>query len=54
MTEIHPGGIFEAEIADAELPLKYKLKVDYGSGGKFTIVGPVRASCRRSASWTCT
>jgi 1,4-alpha-glucan branching enzyme len=40
MTEIHPGGIFEAEIEDAELPLKYKLKVDYGSAGKFTIQDP--------------
>ena len=40
MTEIHPGGIFEAVIEDAELPLKYKLKVDYGSAGKFTIQDP--------------
>ena len=40
MTEIHPGGIFEAEIPDAELPLKYKLKVDYGSAGKFTVSDP--------------
>ena len=40
MTEIHPGGIFEAELEDAELPLKYKLKVDYGSAGKFTILDP--------------
>jgi 1,4-alpha-glucan branching enzyme len=40
MTEIHPGGVFEAEIPDAELPLKYKLKIDYGSGGKFTVSDP--------------
>src|ERR1700759_2254355 len=40
MTEIHPGGIFEAEIPDAELPLKYKLKIDYGSSGKFTVQDP--------------
>ncbi|HEY1633953.1 MAG TPA: 1,4-alpha-glucan branching enzyme, partial [Acidimicrobiales bacterium] len=40
MTEIHPGGIFEAEIDGAELPLRYKLKVDYGSGGKFSIQDP--------------
>jgi 1,4-alpha-glucan branching enzyme len=40
MTEIHPGGLFEAEIPDAELPLKYKLKIDYGSGGKFTVADP--------------
>ena len=40
LTEIHPGGIFEGEIEGAELPLKYKLKVDYGDGGKFTISDP--------------
>src|ERR1700744_5705807 len=40
MTEIHPGALFEAEIEGAELPLKYKLKVDYGSAGKFTIQDP--------------
>jgi 1,4-alpha-glucan branching enzyme len=40
MTEIHPGGIFEAEIEGAALPLRYKLKVDYGSGGKFTLSDP--------------
>src|ERR1700759_2770339 len=40
MTEIHPGGIFEAEIEGAELPLRYKLKVDYGSGGKVPIQDP--------------
>jgi 1,4-alpha-glucan branching enzyme len=40
MTEIHPGGLFEAEIEGAKLPLKYKLKVDYGSGGTFTLQDP--------------
>ena len=40
MTEIHPGGVFEAELDGAELPLKYKLKVDYGPGGKFTLEDP--------------
>ncbi len=42
MTEIHPGGLFEAEIEGAELPLKYKLKVDYGSGRQVHHRGPVR------------
>ena len=40
LTEIHPGGIFEGELEDAELPLRYKLKVDYGAAGKFTIDDP--------------
>jgi 1,4-alpha-glucan branching enzyme len=40
MTQIHPAGIFEGEIAGAELPLRYKLKVDYGEGGKFTLHDP--------------
>jgi 1,4-alpha-glucan branching enzyme len=40
MTEIHPGGLFQAEIPDAALPFPYKLKVDYGSGGKFTLSDP--------------
>src|ERR1700761_1170878 len=37
---IHPAGIFEAELPDAKLPLRYKLKVDYGPGGKFTLDDP--------------
>jgi 1,4-alpha-glucan branching enzyme len=37
---IHPAGIFEGEIPGAKLPLRYKLKVDYGPGGKFTIDDP--------------
>jgi 1,4-alpha-glucan branching enzyme len=40
LTQIHPGGIFEGEIAGAKLPLRYKLKVDYGPGGKFTLEDP--------------
>ena len=40
MTEIHPGGIFEAEIEGAELPLTYKLKVDYGSAASSRIQDP--------------
>jgi len=37
---IHPGGVFEGEIPDAELPLRYRLEIDYGTAGKFTIDDP--------------
>jgi 1,4-alpha-glucan branching enzyme len=40
LQQIHPAGIFEGEIPDAKLPLRYKLKVDYGPGGKFTLEDP--------------
>src|SRR3984885_2439304 len=40
MTQIHPGGVFEAVIDGAELPLRYQLEVDYGDAGKFTIDDP--------------
>jgi 1,4-alpha-glucan branching enzyme len=37
---IHPGGVFEGEIKDAKLPLRYQLEVDYGDAGKYTIDDP--------------
>ena len=37
---VHPAGIFEGEITGATLPLRYKLKVDYGDGGTFTLDDP--------------
>ena len=40
LIQIHPSGIFEGVIEGAELPLRYKLKVDYGAGGKFTLEDP--------------
>src|SRR6201997_234020 len=40
MKLIHPAGIFEAELPGAKLPLRYRLKVDYGPGGKFTVDDP--------------
>ena len=40
LQQIHPGGVFEAVVEDAELPLRYRLEVDYGSAGKFTIDDP--------------
>ncbi len=40
LEQIHPAGIFEGTIKGAELPLRYKLKVDYGTAGKFTLEDP--------------
>ena len=40
MSRSTPAGIFEGEIEGAKLPLRYKLKVDYGPGGKFTLEDP--------------
>jgi 1,4-alpha-glucan branching enzyme len=39
LTQIHPAGIFEGTVK-GELPLSYRLEVDYGPGGTFTIVDP--------------
>jgi 1,4-alpha-glucan branching enzyme len=40
LTEIHPAGIFEGEIPGASLPLRYRLKVDYGPAGTFELEDP--------------
>ncbi len=40
LTQIHPAGIFEGALQGAELPLRYKLKIDYGTGGRFTLLDP--------------
>jgi 1,4-alpha-glucan branching enzyme len=40
LERIHPGGIFEGVVPGAELPLRYRLEVDYGAAGKFTIDDP--------------
>ena len=37
---IHPGGVFEGIVEGAELPLHYRLEVDYGPSGTFTIDDP--------------
>jgi 1,4-alpha-glucan branching enzyme len=42
LEEIHPGGVFEAAVTAAELPLDYRLVVDYGDGASFTIDDPYR------------
>ena len=39
---VHPGGVFEGVLAGAELPLAYKLEVDYGEAGTITIDDPYR------------
>src|SRR5947208_3094162 len=40
LQQIHPGGVFEGRLENAELPLHYRLEVDYGEAGKFTIEDP--------------
>jgi 1,4-alpha-glucan branching enzyme len=40
LERIHPGGVFEGVVEGAELPLHYRLEVDYGSAGTFTIEDP--------------
>src|SRR4051794_37581708 len=39
---VHPGGIFEGVAEGAELPLSYRLEVDYGESGAVTIDDPYR------------
>ncbi len=40
LEQIHPGGVFEGVVEGAKLPLHYRLEVDYGSAGTFTIDDP--------------
>jgi 1,4-alpha-glucan branching enzyme len=40
LAQVHPGGVFEAEIAGAELPLRYRLRVQYDPDHTFTIDDP--------------
>jgi 1,4-alpha-glucan branching enzyme len=40
LRQIHAGGVFEGTINGADLPLHYRLRVDYGSAGTFTIEDP--------------
>ncbi len=40
LQQIHPGGVFEGVAEGAELPLHYRLEVDYGDAGTFTIEDP--------------
>jgi 1,4-alpha-glucan branching enzyme len=40
LDQIHPGGVFEGFVEGAELPLRYRLRIDYGDAGTFTIEDP--------------
>ena len=40
LEQIHPGGVFEGRAEGAEFPLRYRLEVDYGEAGTFTITDP--------------
>jgi 1,4-alpha-glucan branching enzyme len=40
LAQVHAGGVFEGLLEGAELPLHYRLKVDYGSGASFEIEDP--------------
>jgi 1,4-alpha-glucan branching enzyme len=40
LEQIHAGGVFEGLIEGAEPPLHYRLEVDYGPAGNFTIEDP--------------
>jgi 1,4-alpha-glucan branching enzyme len=40
LEQIHPAGLFEGVVEGAELPLRYRLELDYGSAGTFTIDDP--------------
>jgi 1,4-alpha-glucan branching enzyme len=40
LEQIHAGGVFEGLIEGVEPPLRYRLEVDYGPAGNFTIEDP--------------
>jgi 1,4-alpha-glucan branching enzyme len=40
LEEIHPGGVFEGFVDAVELPLHYRIEVDYGDFGSYTIDDP--------------
>jgi 1,4-alpha-glucan branching enzyme len=40
LEQIHAGGVFEGRVDGAELPIHYRLQVDYGPSGSFTIEDP--------------
>jgi 1,4-alpha-glucan branching enzyme len=40
LAQIHPGGVFEGVLDGVEPPLHYRLELDYGSSGNFTIEDP--------------
>src|ERR671915_1538932 len=42
LEQVHPGGVFEGVAEGAELPLPYRLEVDYTEAGTVTIDDPYR------------
>jgi 1,4-alpha-glucan branching enzyme len=42
LEQVHPGGVFEGRLKGAQLPLDYRLEVDYGDAGTTTIDDPYR------------
>jgi 1,4-alpha-glucan branching enzyme len=40
LEQVHAGGVFEGVVPGATLPLRYRLEVDYGDAGTFTIDDP--------------
>jgi 1,4-alpha-glucan branching enzyme len=40
LQRVHPAGVFEGVVPDAEVPLDYELEVDYGESGVFTVRDP--------------
>jgi 1,4-alpha-glucan branching enzyme len=40
LEQVHPGGVFEGVVPDADLPLDYELEVDYPDGNVFTLRDP--------------
>jgi 1,4-alpha-glucan branching enzyme len=40
LEQVHPGGVFEGIVPDADLPLDYELEVDYPDGNVFTLRDP--------------
>ena len=40
LTQRHPAGLFEGEVAGATLPLRYELEVEYGPGESYTMRDP--------------
>ncbi|MEA2254298.1 MAG: 1,4-alpha-glucan branching enzyme [Solirubrobacteraceae bacterium] len=40
LSQRHPAGLFEGEVAGASLPLRYELEVEYGPGESYTLHDP--------------
>jgi len=42
LERIHPAGVFEGSVSGAELPLRYRIEVDYPDGSSFSLDDPYR------------